>query len=277
MKRILQEFQRHKSRIVIAGLVCIAVSVPLAAGWLFESGSLFLVFNLGGVLLILAAIFVPGADRADKPRSVRSPVRGRWLAHNSPATKLPSHGTRGYGQSHAIDLVFEPADQVRPEFGSGAAMRHPSDYPAFGEQVFSPVSGTVVRVRDRARDHRSRSTARALTYLYIEGVFRTFGGPGKVVGNHIIVDAGDGCFALVAHLQQGSAGVRAGDVVTAGQLLARCGNSGNSSEPHMHVQLMDRAKPAIALGLPMVFTDVSINGASVTTAMPQNGEYITVE
>ncbi|MFN2494650.1 MAG: M23 family metallopeptidase [Pseudonocardiaceae bacterium] len=67
---------------------------------------------------------------------------------------------------------------------------------------------------------------------------------------------------------RGSARVDAGNRVRAGQQIAECGNSGNSSEPHLHIQLMDHAQPLIAAGPPMEFEPFGAHGAR----MPRNGE-----
>jgi murein DD-endopeptidase MepM/ murein hydrolase activator NlpD len=69
-----------------------------------------------------------------------------------------------------------------------------------------------------------------------------------------VLDLGDGAYAAVAHLRQGSVLVRPGQRVSAGAELAECGNSGNSTEPHVHFQLMDHPRPAFAAGLPFRFT-----------------------
>ena len=75
----------------------------------------------------------------------------------------------------------------------------------------------------------------------VEGTVREISGAGLVLGNHVVVDHGDGVFAAYAHLRQGSPHVADGDRMQAGQPLAEVGNSGNTTEPHLHVQLMDRA------------------------------------
>jgi murein DD-endopeptidase MepM/ murein hydrolase activator NlpD len=100
----------------------------------------------------------------------------------------------------------------------------------------------------------SRTSVPGLLYLLVESMVREVLGAGRVVGNHIVVDQGDGRYAMYAHLQRHSATVRPGDRVTAGQQIARCGNSGNSTEPHLHFQIMDGPRPAFAAGLPFTFT-----------------------
>ncbi|MEV8339512.1 M23 family metallopeptidase [Leucobacter sp. NPDC077196] len=211
---------------------------------------------------------------------VVAPVTGRWLGMNSPATKVPSHGVRMYGQAHAIDLVAEPANPaagVRPAFGDGPAMRANADYPAFGKPVRAMMSGTVVRASGWRRDHRARSTTTAVIYMMFEGAVREVGGAGFIIGNHVTIRGAHGTYALVAHLQRGSLMVSVGDTVQAGDVIARCGNSGNSSEPHVHAQLMDRASPLRAIGVPMAFSGIALDDdPRPTDGLPANDQHMTV-
>ena len=218
-------------------------------------GTASVVLAFGGFVLVLVGLaltFVPFAP-ALEPRAVQVPVAGRWVALNSPATKVPSHGTHGHGQTFAIDLAYEPEPGSRPEFGKGPAVRPPTDFPAFGQPVYAPADGRVVAVRATARDHGSRSTWPAIAWLMLAGSLRELGGSRFLLGNHVVLDVGGGVFALVAHLQRGSVDVTPGSEVRAGDRLAACGNSGNSSEPHVHFHLMDGRHAFSAAGLPFSF------------------------
>lgn len=209
------------------------------------------------------------------PLPVGCPVRGRWLALNSPASAVPSHGVHAYGQTYAIDLVHDPEDASRPIFGEGAGMRDPAEFPAFGQPVHSMIDGVVVRASGWRRDHRSRTSMPALLYLAFEGIVRSIGGPGFVVGNHVVVRGDDGVFAAIAHMRRGSLTVRAGDRVRAGDLLGECGNSGNTTEPHVHAQLMDHESFRRARGVPFAFTHVMVgDDPSSITGVPQNGQHL---
>lgn len=230
-----------------------------------------------GALAVLLTLFGPRHLPHPEPRVVTPPVRGRWLGMNSPASKSPSHGIRAYGQAYAIDLVHEPEDAARPAFGDGPAMRAPEEYPAFGQPVVAMIDGVVVKASDWRRDHRARSAMLALVYLMVEGSVREFGGPGFIIGNHVTIRGDDGVFATVAHLQRGSATVRVGDTVTAGDQIGRCGNSGNSSEPHVHAQLMDRASPWTGQGIPLAFAGIRIDDAhQAVDAVPANDQHMLV-
>ncbi|GAA2043183.1 hypothetical protein GCM10009720_24970 [Yaniella flava] len=111
-----------------------------------------------------------------------------------------------------------------------------------------------------------------------EGAFWELGGPGFILGNHVVLRGDNGVYAVLAHLQQGSLQVQNGDTVMAGQLIGRCGNSGNSSEPHVHAQLMDRASILTAIGMPLAFASITLdNQPEVLDTLPRNGQVMTTE
>ena len=79
------------------------------------------------------------------------------------------------------------------------------------------------------------------------------------LGNHVVLSLDGGTFLVLAHLQRGSVQVKAGDTAREGQVLGRCGNSGHTSEPHIHIhhQRQDPLKYPVnfAEGLPLYFRD----------------------
>ncbi|MGW0989747.1 M23 family metallopeptidase [Streptomyces sp. NPDC002486] len=205
----------------------------------------------------------PGVAR--EPLEVAAPVTGRWSALNSPADRTPSHGVHAHGQTYAIDVLAEPEPGARPSFGwFWPLARRPRDFPAFGAPVLAVADATVVRVADGQRDHLSRTSLPGLLYLMlVEGSIREMAGVHRLLGNHLVLDLGDGTYAAYAHLRRGSLTAREGDRVRAGQVVARCGNSGNSSEPHLHFQLMDGPDPDAARGVPFTWRGIGV---------PRNGE-----
>ena len=190
----------------------------------------------------------PHADERE-PVPTRVPLRGRWVAINSPATKVPSHGVRAYGQAFAIDVLHPRGDDA-PAVGWGLRQRRPEEYSSFGQPALAAIAGRVVAAESGQRDHRARSTWPGLVYmLLLEGLGRELIGARGLLGNHVIVEQ-DGVYAVHAHLRRGSVTVAVGDRVEADHPVGEVGNSGNTSEPHLHFHLMDRARPTAGAGIP---------------------------
>jgi hypothetical protein len=190
------------------------------------------------------------------------------MAINSPASRVPSHGTHALAQTYAIDLIYSP--DARPDLvhvPARASFLPPEEFPSFAKPVFAIANGTVVRVHDRQRDHRSRSSRVALTYLAFESLLRSLGPPALLLGNYLILRLGDGSHVLYAHLRRGSLRVSPGDQVGTDDLIAECGNSGNSTMPHLHIGRQDVASVLCATGLPWAISGV---GDGKESGFPRN-------
>jgi hypothetical protein len=231
-------------------------------GWAFSAGFI-------AALLVLLRV---GTLRRE-PVVVQPPVTGRWLAINSPASRVPSHGLQAYGQTYAIDLIFDPLAPGRPGMSLWPLARRPAEFPGFGQPVLAPADGVVVRAHSARRDHWSRTSPLGLLYMFTVERLRELFGPSRILGNHVVLDLGDEVFAVLAHLRHRSVRVAAGQRVIAGQQIAECGNSGNSSEPHLHFQLMDHHSVLLAAGLPVRFQHTGGGPAG----LPRTGHHLVAD
>jgi murein DD-endopeptidase MepM/ murein hydrolase activator NlpD len=226
------------------------------------------------LLGVLALAFVRPPRSTRPPVPVAAPVRGRWVALNSPGTMVPSHGIRAYGQAYAIDIL-QPGER---HVGWGLRTRAPQTYACFGQDVHAVADGTVVAVDDTMRDHRARDTWWALVYMMtVEAGARELLGARRILGNHVVIEHDPATFSVYAHLRRGSALVRPGDRVVAGEPLAAVGNSGNTSEPHLHFQLMDRARPTAAAGIPFLWEGLTMSPDDVDPTWTTRGVRRPVE
>jgi len=80
-------------------------------------------------------------------------------------------------------------------------------------------------------------------------------------GNNVMLEIAPNVFAWYAHLRQGSIGVKVGDAVKAGSLIAKLGNSGPSEGPHLHFGLLNKPDPVAGRSLPFVFDSFTLVGA----------------
>lgn len=266
---------------VALGVVSIFGAVPsfidAVPPWLMIT-----VITLG---VVLSAVHPKAPEH--EPHVLAAPVRGRWAALNTPGQQLPSHGTRFLGQYAAIDILQPTTPETPAKVRKALRSSSPEEYPSFGAPVYSMASGVVTGTRSRVRDHRARNTWQALVYMMtIEGMVRSVAGRGALLGNHVIVRHDDGTAAVYAHLRNSSLRVQVGQRVNPGDQLGEVGNTGNSSEPHLHVHLMDRTNPHAAAGLTMTWDNIAKSGeiesslaeiakepeSNAIRSMPRNGE-----
>lgn len=192
------------------------------------------------------------------------PFSGRWLVQNSPANRVPSHGTDRFATSYAIDFV--PVDEngrTAPiTFGSLMRREPPERFPGFARPILAPATGVIVAAHDGEADHAAYRGMPSVVYAFTQ-FRRAAAGWAALAGNYVFIDTG-GVIVALCHLHQGSIETRPGQQVRVGDLLARCGNSGNSTEPHLHIQAIDDRDIQRANAVPVTF-----NGT-----LPANGEVI---
>ena len=125
-------------------------------------------------------------------------------------------------QKFALDIVRLNAFGNR---ASGLAPDDPERYAIFGDTVYSPCSGAVIRAMDGLPDLRPPDKD-----------------PDNIAGNHIVLACG-GVKVVLAHLKQGSVAVTPDMRVNQGSVLGQVGNSGNTSQPHLHLHAERGGEP----------------------------------
>ena len=158
---------------------------------------------------------------------------------------LSIDGNRYLAQRYAVDWLRIDDDGF---WWRGDPSKNES-YVVFGDAVYSATSGVVVSTQN---DLPENTPPNPLPNLTVD----------NVLGNHVIVDIGDGRFATYAHLQPGSVQVSVGDRVHRGQPLGRVGNTGSSTAPHLHFHVTDSAagNGVLSNGVPYVFDEFSLTG-----------------
>lgn len=197
------------------------------------------------------------------PIEVGFPLRGEWTALNTPAERVPSHGTDQLGQRYAYDFIR--IDRARPgwSFHRRSTLRALTlgvplaDCHGWSAPIVAPFDGTVAAAQDGEAERDPVHFMRDLAVLWRHA--RSFQ-PGvtalrSVLGNHVILRRADAeVYAVFAHARCGSIRVAPGELVRQGQGLAAVGHSGNSTAPHLHFQLMDGPDILTARGLPCCFS-----------------------
>lgn len=159
---------------------------------------------------------------------------------------LPTNVTLRGPERFAIDFIRIDA-QGRSLVGDPKNL---ASWHFYGAEVIAAAGGKVVEAINNLPNQ-------------VPGKFPTDITPVTAIGNHVIIDIGEGRYALYAHLIPESVAVRVGEVVRTGQLLGRLGNSGNSDAPHLHFQVMDRPAALDANGLPFVFDQMRLQGRTL--------------
>lgn len=194
---------------------------------------------------------IAGLHKTQTP--LRLPFDGQWFVLWGGRKYDDNRHTPVPDMRYAMDVFIVKG----PGTFTSQGLRN-EDYYAWGQPLFAPGDGVVVSVVNDTPDNDPNRPR-----------------PGVLYGNVVVLDHGGGEFSLLGHLQKGSVVVKPGDHVAAGQLLARCGNSGMSTEPHLHYQLMDDADWRKAQGLPAQFQNFLANGRLVERGEPLRTQTIS--
>lgn len=197
------------------------------------------------------------------PVVISAPLTGKnWFAGNGPSNtsdhrraQLIVNGHDYFAQRYAIDFI-----QIGADGGTftGDESKNAS-YHCYGQNILAVADGTVVALKDDVPENVPHSNKLATPLSYE-----------TLPGNNIVLDVGGGKYACYGHLIPGSLKVKLGQKVKRGDVLAKLGNSGNSSEPHLHFHVVDKPSFIAANGVPYAFDSFHVLESKVITEDPFN-------
>jgi hypothetical protein len=173
---------------------------------------------------------------------IAPPLRGEgWVALNGPSNNsvhrrsyIIDEGKIYFSELYAVDWVkIENGSDYQ---GDGTTNQ---DYYAYGQEIFSVADGVVVESVDNLPDNAPNSRG-----IPIDGL---------TIGGNTLLIKSNGFYHFYAHLIPGSQLVKVGDRVKVGQRIASLGNSGNSSQAHLHFEIVPEPYPLTSDGIPYRF------------------------
>ncbi len=186
---------------------------------------------------------------------MKLPFKGEWNVTWGGHTKEQNYHVESVAQKNAFDILIKDKNGSTHK-GTGATNE---DYYAFGKELYAPCDGEIVLVVDGIKDN-------------IPGNLN----PIYVPGNTVIIKTATGEYVFFAHFKQHSIVVKQGQKVSTGELLGLCGNSGNSTEPHLHFHLQNDEDMVKATGAKCYFDQLKVNGILKLDYSPVKGDKIEV-
>ncbi len=184
------------------------------------------------ILILTGRIFIPYPDNANMSEAVTLiiPVKGDTVLLGGKDYR--THAVWP-SERYAYDIVEKPYDTGNPDLQS---------YSIYGKDVYAPIKREIIELHNGEED--------------IEPNVEKFT---SALGNYIFMRIEEtGTYLIFAHLKNDSIRVKTGDIVEAGTIMAQVGNSGTTSEPHLHFQHQkdNPCKSNIMItdeGLPIIF------------------------
>jgi murein DD-endopeptidase MepM/ murein hydrolase activator NlpD len=224
----------------------------------FDKAVLGMTLTLNPKNEIAGLLFKPYTEAKEIVRNttkMKLPFKGEWSVTWGGDTKEQNYHLESVAQKNAFDILIKD-QQGSTHKGTGEINE---DYYAFGKDLYAPCDGEVVLVVDGVKDN-------------IPGTSN----PIYIPGNTVIIKTATGEYAFFAHFKQHSIVVKQGQKIRTGTLLGLCGNSGNSSEPHLHFHLQNVEDMTKATGAKCYFDQLKVNGVLKSDYSPVKGDNIEV-
>ncbi|MBB3111371.1 hypothetical protein FHS18_003439 [Paenibacillus phyllosphaerae] len=207
--------------------------------------------TIAGIQILEHAAF-PATDVAYSKTKFQPPFEGDWLVFWGGHNSFLNYHYEYEPVRYAYDLVVE-----RDGFSYQGDPAKNESYFAFGQNVLAPADGVVVAVVDGIPDNVPVGQMNEA----------------QPAGNVVTIRHENGEYSMIAHFKNGSILVQEGDAVSAGQVIGQCGNSGNSSEPHIHFQVSPPSElDTIATTIPVSFESGAkpVRGDILTGSKPRS-------
>lgn len=183
------------------------------------------------------------------------PFNGEWLVFWGGRERSQNYHVDYANQRYAYDLVV--VEDGKSFSGDPAVLEN---YYCWSKAILAPAQGIISVAVDGFPDHVPGERD-----------------PDNPPGNHVVIDHGNDEWSLLAHMKEGSVSVSVGDEVAAGQQIGQCGNSGNTTEPHLHYHLQNADRFGRGHGLPAPFSNYRVEDELVSKGEPVKGDLISPE
>jgi murein DD-endopeptidase MepM/ murein hydrolase activator NlpD len=207
-------------------------------------------------------LFVKPFKESNLPKIERNstklklPFKGEWTVVWGGDTKELNYHVESEAQKNAFDILIK--DTKGNSYKTDGKTNE--DYYAFGKELIAPCDGEIVLVVDGVKDNKPGE----LNPIYIPG-------------NTVIIKTAKNEYLFFAHFKQNSIKVKQGEKIKQGQLLGLCGNSGNTSEAHLHFHIQNVENMVSATGVKCYFDNLIVNGEAKTDYSPIQKDKISSE
>ncbi len=184
------------------------------------------------------------------------PFKGEWTVYWGGDSKELNYHVESQSQKNAFDILITNVKGSTHQLNGQAN----EDYYAFGKEILAPCDGGIVLVVDGVKDNKP-------------GEMNAF----NAGGNMVIIKTINNEFLVLCHFRHQSIKVKEGQQIKAGQFLGLCGNSGNSSEPHLHFHIQNAEDMNMATGIKCFFDKLIVNGTMRLDYSPVKGDKIRPE
>ena len=223
--------------------------------------SLKFLFQNIGILLGIPFIYLrnlfrlPNIQNYEPEVLYQLPFEGCWTVANGGITRETSHSWGVCSQRYAYDFYIQENGRTFHSDGKNV-----TDYFCYGKPILAPADGTVVEIKNRFDDTPLPEKIEAVCSA------------SDVRGNYIVLRHSGHEYSTIAHIKKDSFCVSVVENVRRGQLLACCGNSGNTSEPHIHFQVQQGKSFLFSASLPIHFTKITKHTGSSANSCLNTGD-----